>query len=481
MVDPSEITAVAERQYLPHWVGLRTLHLGIIVLLGVGLRFWGLGSTSLWYDEVVTMQVARTAGPAALVERLDQIDGTRAPLHPIVLQAWLRVFGTSDLAGRSFSAVCGLGTLAVIYLLGRLAFDEITGRWAAWLAAVCPPLVYYSQEARMYAWLVLLSCASWLLFLSFRTSAQAAQFLLYWLVLTSLVYCHPLGLFMVAAHGLSYLLVRTYLRLTPKWWSTIQTALIVSIMPWLGRYMDHGTDYPMPRHPIRFLAAVPIEYVGGNSVVLVICVAIIVFGVLSRQNAGRWPWLTVSYPAENLVFITWATVPPLLMFLYSQFAQPIFGPPRYHLFIAPAYLILLAHGLSRLPTAIRWPLVASALVLSLLLLQNYQQALKADWRGLAVWLKSHESQGRAGVSPSGHSTIVVHPSDPRFPREQLAAAQYYLSPQSRVIPDGELSTIINADTLQTVYEVYCLAKPGKAGAADPDAPAFYGLCVKRRK
>ena len=158
------------------------------------------------------MQVARTAGPSALVKRLDQIDGTRAPLHPLVLQAWLRVFGPSDLAGRSFSALCGLGTVAVIYLLGRLAFDEMTGRWAAWLAAVCPPMVYYSQEARMYAWLVLLCAVSWLAFLSFRRTAKPAQCVIYWLLLTSLVYSHPLGLFMVAAHGLSYLLVLTYLR-----------------------------------------------------------------------------------------------------------------------------------------------------------------------------------------------------------------------------------------------------------------------------
>jgi mannosyltransferase len=481
MVDPSEITAVAERQYLRHWVGLRTLHLGMIVLLGAGLRFWGLGSTSLWYDEVVTMQVARTAGPAALVERLDQIDGTRAPLHPLVLQAWLRVFGSSDLAGRSFSALCGLGTLAVIYFLGRQAFDESTGRWAAWLAAVCPPLVYYSQEARMYAWLVLLCCASWLVFLSFRTSARPAQCLIYWLILTSLVYSHPLALFMVAAHGLSYLLVRPYLRLTLKWWLTIQAAVIASIMPWLGRYMDHGTDYPMPRYSIRFLAAVPIEYIGGNSVVLVICVATILFGVLSRRHAEPWSWLAVSNPAENLVFATWATVPPLLMFLYSYLAQPIFGPPRYHLYIAPAYLILLAHGLSRLPTAIRWPLVATALGLSLFLLQNYHQAVKSDWHGLAIWLKGHESEDGAGDSPSRYRAIVVHPSDPRFPREQLAAARYYLSQESRVIPAGEMSEITNADSSQVIYEVYCLATPEKPGAADPDVMTFYGLRVKRRK
>ena len=154
---------------------LRALHLVVIVLVAAGLRLWGLDRTSLWYDEVVTMRVARTTGLAALVERLDQIDGTRAPLHPLVLQAWLRVFGPSDLAGRSFSALCGLATVVVIYVLGRLAFDDATGRWAAWLAAVCPPLVYYSQEARMYAWLVLLSCLSWLVFLSFRTSGQTGR------------------------------------------------------------------------------------------------------------------------------------------------------------------------------------------------------------------------------------------------------------------------------------------------------------------
>jgi hypothetical protein len=76
---------------------------------------------------------------------------------------------------------------------------------------------------------------------------------------------------------------------------------------------------------------------------------------------------------------------------------------------------------------------------------------------------------------------VVHPSDPRFPREQLAAARYYLSQVSRVIPAGEMSEITNADSSQVIYEVYCLATPGKPEDADPDVVTFYGLCVKRRK
>jgi mannosyltransferase len=479
MVEPPERTAVAQPRRRSGRGAVPFLLPAIIVSVAAGLRFWALDSTSLWYDEIVTMRVARTTGPAALVERLDQIDGTRAPLHPLILQLWLRAFGPSDLAGRSFSALCGLGTVVVIFMLGRLAFDEMTGRWAAWLAAVCPPLVYYSQEARMYAWLVLLTCLSWLVFFWFRRTAKPAESVSYWLLLTSLVYSHPLGIFMVAAHGLSFLLVRPYLRLTPRLWLTIHAAVLVSIAPWLRQYTDHGTDYAMPRHSIRFLLAVPIEYVGGNSIVLVLCVAIIVFGMLSGERVGRWLRLAISKPVENLIFVTWAAVPPLLMYIYSYLAQPIFGPPRYHLFIAPAYLILLAHGLSRLPAPIRWPLAFGAVVLSLSLLQNYQQAMKADWRGLSAWLKSQEIQGKAGGSPPEHPTIVIHPSDSRFPREQLEAARYYLSAQARVIPARELSAFFVAGLPEPIYEVHCLSRPEIPGTRAPDEPNLFGIRVKK--
>jgi 4-amino-4-deoxy-L-arabinose transferase-like glycosyltransferase len=480
MIDQPETTTVTERPRQPGWRELRILHLGVIGLVAASLRFWGLESTSLWYDEVVTMRVARTNGLAALVERLDQIDGTRAPLHPLILQAWLRILGPSDLSGRSFSVLCGLATVGVIYLLGRMAFDDMTGRWAAWLAAVCPPLVYYSQEARMYAWLVLLSCASWLVFLSFRKSAKPAQCFIYWLVLTSLLYSHPLGFFMVAAHGLAFLLIRSYLRLSIPWWLAIQASVILSIVPWIGRYIDHGTDYPMPRHPIRFLLAVPIEYIGGNSIVLGICVAIIFYGMISPKGSWRRSRFAVANPAENLVFIVWASTPPLLMFLYSYLAQPIFGPPRYHVFIAPAYLILLAHGLSLMPAGFRWPLVAAALVLSLVLLQNYQQAVKADWRGLALWLERDKSQAGAGDLPSEHATIVVHPSDPRFPREELEAARYYLSPRFRVIPADDLVAVESADPTKPIYEVNCLAAPENPQTIDGEVHRTYGIQVKRK-
>ncbi len=470
-------------------------HLLLILLVAVVLRIRGLDRYSLWYDEVVTMRLARTATPATLIELLGQIDGTRAPLHPLILQGWLGLFGISELAGRSFSAVCGILTVGVVYRLGQRLFDEPTGRWGAWFTAVCSPLVYYSQEARMYAWLVLLTCCSWLVFLGFRQAAGSRFKIAYWALLTGLVYSHPLGFFMVAAHGLAYLLVHRSLALDFRSWLVIQVAVLLAVAPWVPRYLDHGTDYPLPRYGIRFLLAVPIEYVGGNSLVLLACSLIIAAGLFSLD--GRRPRLT--RPVENLVLLTWTIAPPVLMFVYSWIGRPIFGPPRYHLFIAPAYLILLARGLCKLPGPLRWVIAAGAFSLSLSMIEanSYSQVVKADWRALSRWL-SHEVQyGEGSMAPQAPVTVVVHPSDRRFPRDQVEAARYYLSPPHRVVLADAAGA---AEAEAAVLDVYCLsAQQERAGIrnlsetdfAAPSwqrvatawhhgVPELYGLIIRRR-
>ena len=135
-----------------------------------GSALWQLGQLSFWYDEVVTMRLAQAPGPGALLDRLFEIDATRAPLHPLLLQAWVRLFGSSETSARALSVLCGVVTVALVCWIGRLAFDSQTGLWAAWLAAWSPLLVYYSREARMYAWLVMVTCLCWGLLFSLRDS-----------------------------------------------------------------------------------------------------------------------------------------------------------------------------------------------------------------------------------------------------------------------------------------------------------------------
>ena len=426
------------------------------------------------------MRVARAPSPVALLPLLEQLDGTRAPLHPLVLQLWLRIFGSSDLAGRSLSAVCGILTVVVVYRLGRTSFNDRTARWAAWLSAVCPPLVYYSREARMYAWLVLLTSLSWLILLSFRRRAEPALSVAYWLLLASLVYSHPLGLFMIAAHGFAYLLVRSSLKLSLRWWLAIQLAVILAIVPWLGRYMDHGTDYPMPRYSVRYLLAVPIEYVGGNAIVLGVCLAIIVLGIVSWKQNGFRRRLEIVDPVENTILLAWcarAAVDnvPLLVLLSAD--------------LRPAALSsLCCAGLS--DPAGPWPgqaarddslagrdggagAFAHAPPRRRLLAKRAGRLALDRPNGSTVKVAAHKPDGSA--TPC---IVVVHPSDPRFPRDQIEAARYYLSPRYLVLSDRETSAPRTGEPA-TTYDAYCLADTRHA-LADSVTQQFHGIVLTRR-
>ena len=150
----------------------RTISLAVVLLIASVLRLYHLGQSSLWYDEVVTMRLAQTESPHSLLRLLDQIDATRAPLHPLLLQGWLRLFGPSEYSGRAFSSLCGIITIGLVYWIGLRAIDASTGLWAAWLCALSPLLVYYSREARMYMWLVLVTCLAWGLLFSHARSPR---------------------------------------------------------------------------------------------------------------------------------------------------------------------------------------------------------------------------------------------------------------------------------------------------------------------
>ena len=48
----------------------QTIYLIAVMVFALVLRWYHLGQSSLWYDEVVTMKLARTENPAALCRQL---------------------------------------------------------------------------------------------------------------------------------------------------------------------------------------------------------------------------------------------------------------------------------------------------------------------------------------------------------------------------------------------------------------------------
>lgn len=127
-----------------------------LTALAAALRLPTLGSQSLWLDEVLTGNLARgTLGD--LFHTVAQQEAN-PPLFYLAEWLWTRVAGTSELALRLPSALCGIALVPVAWGIGRRLAGERAAIALAALVAVHPLLVYYSQEARGYA-AVALACA----------------------------------------------------------------------------------------------------------------------------------------------------------------------------------------------------------------------------------------------------------------------------------------------------------------------------------
>lgn len=141
--------------------GLTILLLLLIVAIAAGLRFYNLGSQSLWADEGNSAALATRS--LAQISR-DAANDIHPPLYYWLLHLWTRVFGTSETGLRALSAVLGVLLVVVVSRLGRHAANSATGLAAAFVAALSPFQIYYSQETRMYMLLALEAAVSMLLF-----------------------------------------------------------------------------------------------------------------------------------------------------------------------------------------------------------------------------------------------------------------------------------------------------------------------------
>jgi mannosyltransferase len=420
-----------------------------IIVVAVALRSFQIGRLSFWYDEVVTMRLARSAGPRALCERLFQIDATRAPLHPLVLQQWIRVFGASEAGARALSVVCGAGTILLVFAIGRTALDTGTGIWAAWLAAWSPLLVVYDREARMYAWLVMLTCLAWYLLFSLRRRFSLMRAVAYVIDLAALCYSHPLGILMVATVALAALVDFRGSFGTAKRWLLCHCIAALLVLPWIKNYLDHPPEFVTGRLPLRFLLGTPIGFIGGNSWVLLGLCGLVAFGIVRRERA-----------VVAALLLTWLSLPPVALYLYSWLVHPIFGPARYTVFVAPAFLLLVAAGLNRMPVTARYPLAAIIAAISALTLYPvaFDPNLKADWRGLA-----HDLAQAAAAGPE-RSVVVIVASEGAENNVEVETARYYL-PATCTVLASEDATAAQLDRTPANAVYYAIGwKPGRPTA-----------------
>jgi mannosyltransferase len=187
-------------------VGQRhVLGLAALTMFAAFLRFPTLDAQSFWFDEAVTATLARDS-LGGMLDTLPDLEST-PPLYYALAWLWARVFGTGEIAIRSLSALFGTATVAVVGVIGTTLVSRRVGLLAAAFAATSPVLVWYSQEARAYALLVLLSSVSLLFFMRALETSSRRDIVGWGLASGLALATHYFAVFLVAIEAV-WLLVR---------------------------------------------------------------------------------------------------------------------------------------------------------------------------------------------------------------------------------------------------------------------------------
>jgi hypothetical protein len=236
------------------------------LVVGVVLRF--LTTSHLWLDEALSVDIARL--PLADIPGALRHDG-HPPLYYALLHGWMQLFGEGDLAVRSLSGACALGALVLAWFAGR----QLAGRDGALLAvgllALSPFAVRYATEARMYALVIVLVLAGYLLMRRALEEPSIGRLVPVALVVGALLLTHYWALWLVAAVVL--VLGWQWRRTRGQEHRAVSRVLIavmaggVFLLPWLPSMLTQsrhtGTPWAAPVRPTSMLT-VSLNDIGGG-------------------------------------------------------------------------------------------------------------------------------------------------------------------------------------------------------------------------
>ncbi len=420
------------------------LALALLSLLAFGWRVAGLTSQSLWRDEVDSIHFASRPLPELLAAF--SRPGENGPLFFALLNPWLAALGTSEFALRMQAVLPGVLAVPLTYVLARrLLGDQVGARMshscpyvplmAALLVAVNPYLIWYSQEGKMYGWLVVLALATLLAFLAALQHGQWWRWLLYLALLAVAVLHHVWAILLIPICGAWLMLLWPDYR---RRWLPFLLTLAIPALPyfalvgwWQLRLFttpDFQTGHPFV--PLATMAATlatafslgvaraPTWWAIAGLIFLLLAGSVLGGrGMAGTGSAHAWHRVRVT-----LMLLAWLFLPPLLLYLVSL-SKPLYTD-RYVIWIAPALLILLAQGVAALARIWR-PLGLAALsaLLAVGLLSGWRQMqtpIKSDFRAAAAYVEARRQPGDILLFQIPYNRIVY---------------EYYAGPQAQSI-DG---------------------------------------------
>lgn len=413
------------------------IQIPLIIISGFVLRLVALNQ-SLWLDEGIEWWGVTAFGLKKLLTGY-MLGDFNPPGHHLLMWFWVRMFGDSEIALRMPSVLFGVGTVWMVYKISEFIFHnsniESEKRKAlsdkqksastelrssnfalttALLAATNGLLIYYSQEARMYAMATFFVTASVYVFLRLQHRYSRLLLTTYYLLLTMALYSHYLtwlmvpvfviggmrgmrGVREVGLRGIKYAL--PLLATAPLWPLLVKQLQngIASAENSQWAMLSQTTPKNVALVFIKFVSGrVPFPdgpmlqvLVGGLVMAFWVGVAMGVVRVIREVRKRK------GIEGGKTVILLWATVPLVLGTLIGL-VIPVFSYFRF-LFVLPAVLLLFSFGVRKWIFQGIWVVVfLSFSLLYLLSPSNHRE----NWRGAVALIHARSEQ----------PMVIIHPA-----------------------------------------------------------------------
>ncbi|MHC1576599.1 MAG: glycosyltransferase family 39 protein [Methanosarcinaceae archaeon] len=401
------------------------LLLTTIVLIGAYLRLHNLGAQSIWLDEASTYYMSY--GESISEVWAHALADRHPPLHFMIIN-FVSTFTSSEFALRLPSAIFGILTIPVIYKTGEAIFGRKEGLISAFILSISIIHIFYSQESRMYAQMVLFALMS--LYFIYMASKENKNWQWIGFVASAALgfYSFYYTIFMIIPELMFYCIIqlkgsfharRLVLSDTKNirsfLISMLALVLVVSpvLIPFIKQSISRTAGVPTwgMGQSLDFFNTILMQYSTYSNTSYILALIFFVGFLVSilKQDEHEKTMLMAL-----LIFVP-------LVISYVLAAKMPFSP-RYLLFILPIYIIMISRGITgisqrlysgtsktgnidknRTLSIMVMVILVGALCVSPLT-SYYTTPQKNDWRGVSSYLHEVTQPGDVVVSLPGYMT-----------------------------------------------------------------------------
>lgn len=360
---------------------------------------------SYWRDEAFSVLLAQK--PFFELINITARDFS-PPLYYIMLKYWIMLWGSSEVATRSFSilAFTILFTTLLIYFWGVEKLNFVKVAIVGLTILLSPILTYYAFEARMYAWAALFATASWLAL--FRK--KYPHFVLLSVLGLYTQYFQLLVILSQFAYIVTSEITRSknrsdFFKLFLKTWGMPFLKIGIMFLPWvifvIISHSSSTTSFWIKKPSLDLVANTPAVLTTGYEKdfnimfgLLELSVPIYILILVSAISQIKIPTKSSNYfSSEHFAHTLWFLLPATLVSVLSVFGPSLYLP-RYLIVSSPAFFFFITDELKKKR------LIFSVILMAIILLQlkNYQDLqikyrTKEDFRKIFAKINNETKKG----------------------------------------------------------------------------------------